>query len=60
MGAEGAEPPPELPEDSRGKTQVPQLRDAPDDALDPELAKIIATWPSLPETTRQAILALIR
>jgi hypothetical protein len=29
-------------------------------ALDPDLAKIVAAWPSLPEPIRRAVLALIR
>jgi hypothetical protein len=28
-------------------------------ALDPDLAKIVAAWPSLPEPIRRAVLALI-
>ena len=45
-----------------GKTRKSKTRDSQCDSLppiDPDLAKVIAAWPSLPAPIRRAILALI-
>jgi hypothetical protein len=55
MGGTGLENPP----DSSGKTPISKTTDAESDALPPELAKIIAAWPSLPGAIRRAMLVLI-
>ena len=42
-----------------GKSPAPKKDDAKSDALDPELAKIVAAWPSLPEPIRRAVVAFV-
>lgn len=58
MGGTGLELPQELP----GKPIISQSRGAESGAVgarDPDLARLIAAWPTLPEPIRRAILALV-
>ena len=52
---------------SSGNTGSDVRRDANSDAvcgdsipIDPDLAAVVAAWPTLPESTRAAVLALVR
>ncbi|MFT5423573.1 MAG: hypothetical protein ACI89L_001353 [Phycisphaerales bacterium] len=58
MGPEGLELPPE----SSGETAIPKLGGAESGALpppDPRLARLIESWPDLPEAVRAGIAAMV-
>lgn len=60
MGGTGLE----HPSKPSGKTPIPQTGGAKSGALgddtDPDLAKIVAAWPTLAASTRRKICALVR
>jgi hypothetical protein len=51
--------PAERPDPPTTSADTPRADALPDALIDPDLVRIVGTWPTLPEPIRRAVLALI-